>query len=321
MARKKDSKALFEVLSRTETTMSVPGWMKAKSAEDATTPAAETAESQKDHAPAPETEDEQAVSPDEMIDVEVDTEPEESETTEDEESHVPGEEIESDESEDAETSEEESTDLDVEMPLEKKPRLRWKPRLGGLPPSEKAARFSLNPRRTVIFIVIIGVLFLLAFVLGRLTAHRVGEGPASPRSGRSVPTAERRSVIPDDAPVTCVSGRRDPDRYFLIIETLRGNGDTDKAEAERIIAFCEERDLPADMVELQRGDQPRVAVWSLLGFRFANSKPALEHAGKAEQTGREYFAKYKTYTFRQRRRRDGSLRPFFVSGKMEQPVE
>lgn len=323
MARKKDSKALFEVLSKTETTMNVPDWMKAKpadvaaagpsEAEDETLspPVPVQGEPAQDETPPEAEEEVTEPSEEDEIDDEVEAPPEVNETTEDEESQDEESDVEA--AAEADDDEEEDSDQDAET----QPEPRKKRRFDVLPPAETTtARFSMNPKMIVILIGVAGVLLLLAFALGRLTADRAGSAskpPSTPANG-----AELRSLMDNDAPETCASGRRDPDRYFLIIETLRGNGDADKTEAERIIRFCKAQGLPADMVEMQVGDQPRVAVWCLLGFRFANSEQALEHARKVEDVGQEYFKKYKTYKFLQRRRKDGSLRPFFVSGKVEQ---
>ncbi len=91
-----------------------------------------------------------------------------------------------------------------------------------------------------------------------------------------------------------VSGRRDPSRYYIIVETLKSNKDADKVEAEQIIEFCKSRDIPADMVLIGRKPNTRVAVWSLLGFESNNSPDAIQHAEKVEEIGREYFKKHKT---------------------------
>ncbi len=421
MAKKKDSKALFEVLSKTETTMSVPDWMKARPADsaaplpvdDSVLPPVPVGE------PAPAESEQEEVSQDvepveaerprekvakvkpavakvekvkaeetkaektkadmtkeilarakkareekakaaavakaeaaalvkktkakgkKKLDEEAET-PEE-ETTEDEELQDESpedaleddgeiEDVEDDEDVDDEDVEDvaeedlDESDDEAEIAPRKRPILRqpkWfrkqrreRPAVETPDETATAERFALNPKMIAILIVAAGVLLLLAFGLGRLTSGRSGTTPEN-QAGPPVEGKEIRSVVGSDAPETSQSGRRNPDRFFLIIETLRGNGDADKAEADRIIKFCQAQGMPADMVEMQMGDKNRVAVWSLQGFRFQTSEEALEFARKVEETGLAYFKKYKTYKFQQRRRRDGSLRPFFLSGKIE----
>jgi hypothetical protein len=179
----------------------------------------------------------------------------------------------------------------------------------------------MNPKSVVIWVVSAGVLILLAVLLGRYTIGQMGSEPTSPEPQPPTRTARQRPVVADDAPMVCVSGRRDPDRFFLVIQELRGNGDADKTEAERIIGFCKSQNLPADMVELQHGDRSRVAVWCLLGYRFKNSQSALDHVRKVEDVGEAYFRAYNTYHFKQRRKSDGTLWPVFYSGKLERPAE
>ncbi|MBN1942486.1 MAG: hypothetical protein JW849_04245 [Phycisphaerae bacterium] len=329
VARKKDSKALFEILSRTASSLSVPDWMKPKPAE-AAGPSEETPpgkpEAEEQYLPAqtepqaPPAEEEQTAEPvEEEIDVEVEVAAEMVETTEDEEPEEFAEEIDAAETEAVEAAEEEEPPPMLEEAA-KTSRLRWlrRKRQSAAEETIPSASFSVNPRTVVILIVVAAVVFFLAaFLLGRITADRAGTAASGP-SAPPTASAPLRVVVADDAPVACTSGRRDPDRFFLLIETLRGNGDAEKAEAERIIEFCKARGIPADMVELQRGNRTCVAVWGLLGFRFTNSTKALEHVRKVEDVGRAYFAKYKTYQFLQRRKKDGPLRPAFYSGKVEQ---
>ncbi|MBN1553703.1 MAG: hypothetical protein JXA11_03075 [Phycisphaerae bacterium] len=367
MARKKDSKALFEVLSKTETNMNVPDWMKPKPAVAATPSAMEADESTTEEGqyvptreepispttteeeadetvdtapPVDEIDEFDAEVEDETDEIEEETEYEEPETIDeilqddelelDENDKATIEFLEQSDTEEATPADEIPSDAedeprDVAEAAPAKSKYPWKRPRRDIFSSEQSAKapFSVNPKAVVILIVAAAALFCLAaFVLGRITAGRTPTAPQSPATQPPARTAEfRGTVVMDDAPVRCESGKRDPDRYFLIIETLRGNGDADKVEADRIIEFCKRNRLPADMVELQMGGQPRVAVWCLMGFRYTNSTPAMEHAQQVEQVGKAYFRKYKTYRFRQRRKPEGPLEPFYFSGKYEKPAE
>ncbi len=304
MAKKKKSKALFEVLSQTQSSLHVPEWIKPRSdapVRDASVPAETPAE------------------------VEAETSPES-----DEDAYV---------SEEADQASGVTIEYEAPPPADEETDAEEGPpeENGSLSPPEKATVFSprffrakwrsasarqgqpvrlfLNPRTVLTAIGVAMVLLLAAFLLGLVTAGRTSSNPARPET----PSSDAQPLDISDAPVECESGRRDPDRYFLVFQTLRGNGDADKQEADRILRFCRAQNLPADMVELRIGQTTRVAVWSLLGFRFRNSRDALEHARTLERVGRAYFDKYKTYSLSQRPGKDQPLRPRFYPGRLEYP--
>lgn len=354
MAKKKNSKALFEVLSKADSTMNVPDWMRPRRVGAAPEESAEATETQAEAGatlpieqgeapvppaptesednlvevppPADEADEDYKSEPDDEIDVEVEEAPateEETEYEDEDADDLP----EADETS-QETEEVEDAEVYEPVPEAPKPLARFSAWARTVRQKHDAAeeapsaQFSLNTRAVGLLIAAVAVLLLVAFVLGRVTASRTPPklAPSQPPSP-AANTPQLRPVVMDDKPITCESGRRDPDRYFLIIETLKGNGDADKAEADRIIEFCKARELPADAVVLQSGRKQRVAVWCLLGFRFRHSKAALDHARKVEQVGQAYFAKNKTYQFLQRRRKDGPLGPFFYPGRVEQPSQ
>lgn len=338
VAKKKDSKALFEVLSGTNSSMSVPAWMKPRAVAPLEKAAEQAAPEHEESPPASteEPEDSALVPPtpppktsrDEKV---VLPAADDGEKTSKYEQPRPSPVIPSPEPPVAAPTVEPEADVaeegleeeifreeenEEEIPASSAVSPAGEPASPAPAGEAAAALFSFRPRTVVILIVVVAVLILAAILLGRWTARRSGATSDAPRDYPSLPALD----VPD-APAVCTSGQRDADRFFLIYLTLRGNGDADKAEADRIVRFCAERGLPADMVELQVGEQPRVAVWGLLGFRFHNSKAALDHARTVEEVGEAYYRKYKTYRFPQRRRKDGTLHPFFVSGQAERAAK
>ncbi len=188
-------------------------------------------------------------------------------------------------------------------------------------PSDEQVLLRLRVVPAMLLLGCVGVLLVAAFVIGRVTAPRptepVADGSADENAlaetGPQRPPLNLSPAHKPDPPMAATSGQRDPQRYYLIIESLKGKSQEDFGEAERIIEFCQARDIPADMVLL--GD--RLAIWSLLGFRSDTSDEALRHARQIEDIGKEYFSKYRTYRFLQRKKADGPFSPFFYTGRSE----
>ena len=293
MAKKKNSESLFEVLSTKQGSVEVPEWMHKKAPELSPPKTEDKGETSED----PQTPDEQSP-------------PVEPEVTEVERP----EDIE--EAPDIETEYEPEANEDAVGPKRPfpKPFLDYTSDRGPMLRIEgDRIRFSLNFVTAMVVLGGVGVLLVAAFVLGRVTGGGANS-PGADEAGLPEAPPIRVKLAPvetSDDPIRTESGKRDPNRYYIIIETLKENKDADKAEADRIIKFCKSRDIPADMVLIDL----RLAVWCLLGFKSARSPAAIEHAKKVEELGREYFREYKTYKFLQRR--NGKFSPFFLSGHLE----
>lgn len=188
------------------------------------------------------------------------------------------------------------------------------------PPDEQVLlRLRIVP--AMLLLGCVGVLLVAAFVIGRVTAPpaavpsggEASDGNALAGTGTPPPPLNLSPAHKPDPPVATTSGQRDPGRYYLIIESLKGKSQDDFREAERILDFCRSRDIPADMVLM--GD--RLAIWSLLGFRSDTSPEALRHARQVEDIGKEYFKEHRTYKFLQRKSENGPFNPYFYSGRSE----
>ena len=182
-------------------------------------------------------------------------------------------------------------------------------------------RLSVNYVTAGVVVLIIFTLLLAAYVIGKKTGGSpAGDGQSAAGVGHeasghvaappALPGSDTIISEVQDGPVEAMPGKRDPNRYYLIIETLKGKTSEDYDDAEEIINFCAARGLPAEMVQIQG----RFAVWCLLGFRSRTSTAAIEHARQVERVGEEFFEKKKTYRFMQRNKRGGELIPFFKRG-------
>lgn len=86
-------------------------------------------------------------------------------------------------------------------------------------------------------------------------------------------------------------------KYYMLIQATDGITPDHLAEAQRIAAFCNEANLPADIGVIRELKQ--YIVWSLTGFDSADSQEAKEYAERIKALGQNYKAKYGTYEFRQ----------------------
>ena len=295
MAKKKNSESLFEVLSTKQGSVEVPEWMHKKAPELSPPKTEDKDETSED----PQTPDEQSppVEP-EVTEVE---RPEDIEETPDIET-----EYEPEANEDAVGPKRHFPKPFLDYTSDRGPMLRIE---------GDRIRFSLNFVTAMVVLGGVAVLLVAAFVRGRVTGGGANS-PGATKAGLPDAPPRRVKLAPvetSDDPIRSESGKRDPNRYYIIIETLKENENADKVEAERIIKFCKSRDIPANMVLI--GRDRRLAVWCLLGFKSARSSAAIKHAEKIEELGREYFKEHKTYKFLQRR--NGEFSPFFYPGSSE----
>ncbi|HNX26898.1 MAG TPA: hypothetical protein PKK48_05775 [Phycisphaerae bacterium] len=129
---------------------------------------------------------------------------------------------------------------------------------------------------------------------------------------KETPSADETPADTQDAPlVIAEENKRDPKRYYIVIQQLLSTGAKDRTEALNIAEFCSERGLPAEAVIL---DGKKLVVWSLAGLKSTDDEVARKHALDVEKLGKEYFKINRTYDFRQRMR-DGRLRPYYIKGK------
>ncbi|MBT3199611.1 MAG: hypothetical protein HN350_06810 [Phycisphaerales bacterium] len=118
-------------------------------------------------------------------------------------------------------------------------------------------RLTLSLNYVSCMVASIGLLLLLAvaFVTGRMTAS-----PAAPVAAKPV-------VI-----------QRELGKYYMVIETLPGRGAGAQAEAKRIADFCIKNGEPAEVKALNNN----VIVWSATPFDTASSEAVSAHARRIQ---------------------------------------
>ena len=166
-------------------------------------------------------------------------------------------------------------------------RLSDAPKISDLPIwSTAGGRLTLSLNYVSCMVVSMGVLLLIigAFVLGRMTAS----DPAPPARGGQ--------------PVV----KREVGKYYLVIETLAGDTREARAEADRIVKFCNASGEPSQVQLLGRN----LIVWSLTPFDSAKSEEVIAHALFVQnELGAKYARKYGSkYKFVQPQK-NGKLAP------------
>ena len=137
-------------------------------------------------------------------------------------------------------------------------------------------------------------LVLAVFLLG----WKLGAGSAP---GPGVPVPEKRDVLGEKDAARPKPRPPAPERvvgkYYMLIQGVEGMTEQHKAEAERIVEFCQEAGLQVDIGQMLDPDQ--YVVWSLTGFDSPDSQEAKEYARRVRELGKKYKAKYGTYELRQ----------------------
>lgn len=361
MAKKKDSQALFEVLSRSEDprrSMHLPDWAKPKkpaeiqSTEPETTeePASESSEAIK---PAPTVPEDETSAPQADAAEQTAVEPVEEPIVEDQP------EADADNASDNETEDMETEPLPLESAVETEepetleepvsaapadaleevstepeavvepapPAADWVSPTGRseepmLRVEEDRVVLSLNFLLAMAILSAVLVALVAAFVLGQATApETIVELPAPAAPVAPVDDIELLPAVgAQDRPELAEPGQRSADRYYLIYEIVDGSA---MDEAMRIVEFCQQRGLPAEIYEISypRDQTKQLAIWSRLGFRSPQSPAALDHARNVEKIGQEYYKTHGTYDFAQRLSPDAELKPDFQPGTLDQPPE
>jgi len=187
-------------------------------------------------------------------------------------------------------------------------------------------RLSLNYTTAAIAIGVLVVLVLMGFAIGRYAGGR-GEPAKQGTMAERTPYSPDVVGGPKPAPAegtrtgtgTPVGGdaaadsAREKGKWYLVIQGLGGTRPADLEEAWRITTFCKANGVPAKPARYTApsGGKQRYIVWSLVPFDSAKDEKAWQYARKVEAVGKEYFAKYTTYDFRQRMAAGGKFNPWF----------
>jgi len=298
VAKKKNSMALFEVISKSrdknpDAEVLVPGWVKGQKEPEAPAPPVEEPAPQQTEEvepvetpsavvqpppaepvapePEPQPEPEQTFEP----------EPQAPETMEAPEPPMFQPPTEPEPSPYSAQTEQTADDKPAETPI-------W---------STDGARLTISLNYVSCLVASIGILFLIigAFVLGRATAP--SETIATPTSQATI--------------------KRQPGKYYMVIERFAGNGPEVRAEAKRVAEFCNANGEPAQVQLIPRvvngkivRGQGNLIVWSATAFDSPQSEEVSGHALFIQnELGAKYAKKYGSrYRFLQPQR-NGKIAP------------
>ncbi len=165
----------------------------------------------------------------------------------------------------------------------------------------------------------LAVLLVAAFWLGRVT------GPASPSEAEKAglpPINTKVLNIAEKAPKSPAAkpagNSRVPGKHYLIIESLAGVSDTDRADAGRILSFLASRGEQADIGKTRVGGKDVFVIWSLRPMDKPASAEAIAYAKKIERMGKQYLAQHGKYRFQQRRSPSAKLEPYYRTVQLKQ---
>lgn len=172
-------------------------------------------------------------------------------------------------------------------------------------------RIHIGMLAAMFWVGVILIVVVASFVLGRLTAPDAA--PSGPENKEDMKAVGDGNIAR--------SGHRDATKQYLLIQQLESNTAADRAQANQIITFCRARSLPADQITIQSraGGPKRIAVWSLRGYSDKKSPEAIAHVQAVETAGQAYYNKYGRYRFSHRNATTGAIKPQFLSGKYDVP--
>lgn len=221
MAKKKDSIALFELISKGQDAQHLPGWMDTKKQDDSSAGHAATAERS-------------AIPPRPVVPV------------------------------------------DAALEARRAPHLE----------------LSLSYTHSLVLILAVVVLLVFSFMLGRATAPSASpaEDEAPQQNGQvSAGLAQQQAAATTKLP------ERVRGKYYLVIQDMLGMSPQKLTEAQDIINFLAQNDVPAEVI--QWGD--RYIVWSLQSVDSPDTEQAKNMVAYVEQVGRRYKAQGGRYDFKQ----------------------
>ena len=187
-------------------------------------------------------------------------------------------------------------------------------------------RLSLTYTHCAVAVLVLVGLLVGAFAVGWHSGTPAVKPPEDRR-----PLAQRtplgrhvlKSPVPAPAPApgggqkkvttpAAEASDRQRGKYYLVIQGIQGVSPADLDEASRIVEFCKAQGEKATVARYtsKRTRKQRYIVWSLRPFDSATSEEGRKLARSVEALGKQYFAKYTTYDFRQRGA-SGKFDPWF----------
>lgn len=167
--------------------------------------------------------------------------------------------------------------------------------------------FRLNYKHCILaaagLIVVLIAAVWIAYAVG--TGSQTKTPPPGPGSMAGKVPAGKHVLGGTDGqsgtPAVSASGRL-KGKYYLVIQALAGIEEKDLAEAGRISSWCKANGEQVTIAKYthRNSSKKRYIVWSLRPFDSRSGQDALTYAKTVEALGKKYFAKYRTYDFRQR---------------------
>ncbi len=160
------------------------------------------------------------------------------------------------------------------------------------------------------------VLLIAAFWLGRVTGP---DSPSDPGSGGLPPVNTEVLNIAGETPNSSVPkpavSSRILGKHYLVIESLAGFSDTDRADAGKIVGFLASQGEKADIGKTTVAGKQVYVIWSLRPMDSPTSDEAVNFAEKIESLGKQYQVQFGKYRFQQRRSPTANLEPYYLPHK------
>lgn len=189
--------------------------------------------------------------------------------------------------------------------------------LAGLPRTREPIFSTAGGRMRVSLNYVSGGVAAGGFVLLLLVAFLLGRSSASPGKSVEQPPPGAPPLNPavvrgiEQGPSTGSPPARVKGKHYLIIQSMMGNTDRHKADAQKIVEFLHRNGEEAETRPTTSGS------WVVLSFRpydSPQSPEAIQFAQKIEELGKKYTSRAEggQYDFRQRDRATGKLEPFYI---------
>jgi hypothetical protein len=166
-------------------------------------------------------------------------------------------------------------------------------------------RLSLNYVSCAIAVGVLLVLLIGSFWLGWVGGKRSGQavtaggGDVPYKPGVAAGLGDREKAAA--AAAAMANAPRQKGKFYLVVQSLAAAGEAERVEGTRICQYLEEQGHAARLATYKHPTTgaARYIVWSMKPFDSPGSDEAKAYARQVEDLGKTYFAKHKTYDFKQ----------------------